>query len=211
MASNCNIYLSFESPSADSACIVWYTVSTSRALVMEWMKSWIPGTTRSGRAGVFESGLSPEVGKGCRSPFSPSAVRRSLCHLSSVPHVAQGNMRPPSPEPRALGSGLGARESCCVSQLRVSALPLSFLQLLDLCLHQAILIAIPVDILAMVQPSTALLRPRISKSCDQCKARKVRCVSGEPNSQSCRNCVVRDLCFCFVFNRQVIVTLESCH
>lgn len=124
-------------------------------------------------------------------------------------------------------------------QLRVSALPLSFLQLLDLCLHQAILIAIPLDILAMVQPSTALLRPRISKSCDQCKARKVRCIctcyvdewsllmlcisadllldlAGEPNSQSCRNCVVRALCFfCFqsaghCYSRVLSLTTTSC-
>ncbi|KAH8689526.1 fungal-specific transcription factor domain-containing protein [Talaromyces proteolyticus] len=39
--------------------------------------------------------------------------------------------------------------------------------------------------------SATVLRPRISKSCDQCKARKVRCIRDKPDSQTCNNCLKR--------------------
>ncbi|KAL1990980.1 hypothetical protein VTN49DRAFT_5484 [Thermomyces lanuginosus] len=42
----------------------------------------------------------------------------------------------------------------------------------------------------MAGPQT-VLRPRISKSCDQCKARKVRCIRDTSNSVKCKNCLKR--------------------
>ncbi|KAL1964787.1 hypothetical protein VTN77DRAFT_6654 [Rasamsonia byssochlamydoides] len=39
--------------------------------------------------------------------------------------------------------------------------------------------------------TTVVLRPRISKSCDQCKARKVRCIRDQADSRSCTNCIKR--------------------
>ncbi|QGA14992.1 hypothetical protein EYB26_002648 [Talaromyces marneffei] len=38
----------------------------------------------------------------------------------------------------------------------------------------------------------AVLRPRISKSCDECKARKVRCIRARPDTLKCNNCLRRD-------------------
>ncbi|RAO66372.1 uncharacterized protein BHQ10_002384 [Talaromyces amestolkiae] len=37
-----------------------------------------------------------------------------------------------------------------------------------------------------------VLRSRISKSCDECKARKVRCIRARPDSLQCNNCLRRD-------------------
>lgn len=39
---------------------------------------------------------------------------------------------------------------------------------------------------------TAVLLPRISKSCDECKARKVRCIRSRPDAPTCNNCLKRE-------------------